>query len=91
MPSLDINDGLARLQRVLDVASRAGLNINWKKCNLVRTKVEFLGHQIEGGCIRSSSTKVDAVRRFPEPVNVRQVQSFLGLSGCFRKFQTTRR
>lgn len=86
VPSLDLNDGLDRLRKVLNVTSRSGLNINWKKCNFLQTKVEFLGHQIEDGCVRPSSGKVDAVRRFPDPVNVRQVQSFLGLSGYFRKF-----
>lgn len=86
IPSLDIADGLKRLRRVLDVASRAGLNINWKKCNLLQTRVEFLGHRIEDGRVRPSSSKIDAVRRFPTPVNKRHVQSFLGLSGYFRKF-----
>lgn len=36
--------------------------------------------------MRSSSNMIDAVRRFPNPMNVRQEQSFLGLSGYFRKF-----
>lgn len=30
--------------------------------------------------------KVEAVRKFPEPSNAKQVQSFSGLSGYFRKF-----
>jgi len=48
--------------------------------------VEFLGHVVENGTIRPSERKIKAVLGFPEPENARQVQSFLGLSGYFRKF-----
>lgn len=82
----DLNSSLENLRKVLGVASRFGLNINWSKCTLLQTKVEFLGHQIENGNERPSSNKVDVVQRFPNPTNVWQVQSFLGLSGYFRKF-----
>jgi len=82
----DMRSGLENLRRVLNVASQFGLNINWSKCSFLQTKDEFLGHQIENGYVRPSNNKIDAVRRFPNPTNVRQVQSFLGLSGYFRKF-----
>jgi len=49
-------------------------------------RVKFLGHIIEGGHVRSFDRKTEAVRRFPEPTSVKQVQSFLGQSGYFRKF-----
>lgn len=86
IPSNDVDIGLKRLERVLKVASEAGLDINWKKCCFLQTRVEFLGHVIEAGQVRPSNKKTEAVRRFPEPTNVKQVQSFLGLSGYFRKF-----
>jgi len=57
-----------------------------KKCCFLQTRVEFLGHVIEGGHVRPSDRKTETVRRFPEPINVKQVQSFLGLSGYFGKF-----
>lgn len=86
IPSIDMKGGLKQLRKVLEVAGRARLNINWRKCNLLRADVEFLGHRVGNGCVRPSSSKVDAVQRFPIPTNVRQVQSFLGLSGYFWKF-----
>jgi hypothetical protein len=36
--------------------------------------------------VSPSERKTEAVRKFPEPKTVKQVQSFLGLSGYFRKF-----
>lgn len=84
--SSDEITGLRNLEIVLGVASRGGLEINWRKCCFLQKKVQFLGHIIENGTIRPSEQKVKAVMCFPEPRNIRQVQAFLGLSGYFRKF-----
>jgi len=84
--SNDEDEGLKNLKIVLETASRAGLVINWKKCHFLRREVEFLGHVVKNGTIRPSEQKTRAVTCFPEPKNMRQVQSFLGLSGYFRKF-----
>jgi len=78
--------GIKNLEAVLKIASEAGLNINWGKCRFLQTRIEFLGHVIENGRVYPSMCKIEAIHRFPEPNNVKQVQSFLGLSGYFRKF-----
>lgn len=62
-----------------------GLLINWRNSILVDS-VEFLGFVISKGEIRPSEEKIRAVRKFPIPKNVQQVQSFLGLTGFLRKF-----
>jgi len=67
-------------------ASQYGLQINWKKSNLLVRQVEYLGHIVKSGTIRSSNKKIQAVTRFPEPTTTKMVQSFLGLTGYFRKF-----
>lgn len=41
--SSDESDGLKNFKIVLDVASQAGLTINWGKCCFLQTKVEFFG------------------------------------------------
>jgi len=86
IPSADRDTGIKNLEIVLKIASEAGLVINWKKCCfLLQSRVEFLGHVVENGRIYPSTHKIEAVHKFPEPTNVKQVQSFLGLSGYFRK------
>ncbi|GFV20795.1 retrovirus-related Pol polyprotein from transposon 17.6 [Trichonephila clavipes] len=47
IPSSDELDGLNRLTRVLKTASEYGLELNLKKCNFLKSKIEFLGHIIE--------------------------------------------
>nr|XP_012232667.1 PREDICTED: uncharacterized protein LOC105678149 [Linepithema humile] len=86
IPAADCESALMNLRRVLSVASQTGLEINWKKCNFMQRKVEFLGHVIEDGRVQPSQRKTKAVQKFPKPENMRKVQSFLGLTGYFRKF-----
>ena len=38
-------------------------------------------------CIRDSPEKVESILKFPEPRNIKQLQSFLGLCNFYRKFQ----
>lgn len=52
----------------------------------MQTIVEFLGYVISDGCVRPSDPKTEAVRQFSNLANAKQAQSFLGLSGYFRKF-----
>ncbi|GFV64516.1 transposon Tf2-6 polyprotein [Trichonephila clavipes] len=86
IPAKDEKEGLEKLREVLEVASKYGLEMKFKKCQFLRGKVEFLGHVVENGTIRPSIAKTIAVKKFPVPTTVKQVQSFLGLTGYFRKF-----
>ncbi|XP_076642233.1 uncharacterized protein LOC143353023 [Halictus rubicundus] len=86
VPSRDCEDGLHNLEIVLKTASEYGLRINWEKCQFIQTRIEYLGYIIENGTIRPSDHKTSAVMKFPKPSNVKSVQSFLGLTGYFRKF-----
>lgn len=86
IPSVDHDSGLDRLKHVLSTACQSRLVINWRKCNLLQTRVDYLGHIIKNGRIRPLEHKTEAVKNFPPPTNIRQVQQFLGLTGYFRKF-----
>lgn len=86
VPSADFEVALSGLEKVLCVAERFGLDINWGKCKFLQTRVEFLGLIIENGSTRPTEHKTEAVMRFPQPKTIKQVQSFLGLTGYFRKF-----
>lgn len=71
---------------MIEVAEQAGLNINWAKYKFLQTRIEYLGHIIEGSTVRPSENKIKPVMKFAKPKCARDVQSFLGLTGYFRKF-----
>ena len=57
------------------------------KCDFATTRVEYLGHFIENGTIAIDKTKMDAIIKWQTPMkNLKEVQSFLGLLGYYRKF-----
>lgn len=73
IPSVTCEERIAHLKVVLETASRYRLVINWRKCHFLQTRVKYLGDVIESGTICPLPRKTEAVFRFPEPSNVRQV------------------
>ncbi|GFS96078.1 retrovirus-related Pol polyprotein from transposon 297 [Trichonephila clavipes] len=86
IPAKNEQEGLEKLTIIFEVAKKYGLEIKFKKCQFLIKKIEFLGHIVESGTLRPSPTKTIAVRKFPELTKIKQVQSFLGLTGYFRKY-----
>lgn len=86
IPYKDEQSGIENLERISKVASKAGLIFKWSKCTFLKREVEFLGHVVGHGRVRPSEHKTEAVRNFPKPTTVKQVQSSFGLTGYFRKF-----
>lgn len=82
----DDGEAIERLKVVLNRASEYGLNLNFKKCQFLQRRIEFLGHIVENGTVRPSPSKVKALVNYPEPRNQKDIQKFLGLSNYFRKF-----
>ncbi|XP_076477225.1 uncharacterized protein LOC143303096, partial [Bombus vancouverensis nearcticus] len=82
----NLEEAWERLQMVVELTGQYGLVINWKKCRFMQREIEYLGHIVSGNTIKPSAHKTKAVANFPKPTSVRKVQSFLGLTGYFRKF-----
>ena len=81
-----VQEELQRLEVVLQCLRQAGLKLKPKKCNLFRKSVLYLGHVVSGAGIATDPEKVQAVREWPTPKSVTEVQSFLGLAGYYRRF-----
>lgn len=84
--SKSVTEGIERLKRVLKTAADYGLEIKWEKCQILQTKVEYLGYIVQDGVIKPNELKTMAGAKFPEPRNLKELQCFLGLTGYFRKF-----
>lgn len=86
IPSADEKEGILKLEKVLNVAAKAGLRIKWRKCNSLKRKVDFLGYIIEKITVRPSLGKTRAVEAFKVPMDQKAVQRFVGLTSYFRRF-----
>jgi hypothetical protein len=71
---------------VLDRLVKYNVKVNSQKCKFFIEKVTFLGHEVSAAEISPSLKKVEAIRSAPEPQNVLQLQSFIGLINYYSKF-----
>lgn len=86
VPSYSEEENIESLERVCKLCAENGLIIKWSKCEVAKKQITFLGHIIENGSVKPSLEKTEAVKKFPCPRNIKEVQRFLGLTGYFRKF-----
>jgi hypothetical protein len=82
----DFDLAVERLNNVFNRLKTAGLKLNPSKCNLFRKQVAYLGHVVSEDGVATDHEKIEAVRIWPTPKNVRQVRSFLGTCSYYRKF-----
>ena len=57
-----------------------------KKSQFGAEHCTYLGHIVGGGVVQPDFAKVHAVREYPVPTTKKQVRTFLGLSGYYRRF-----
>ncbi len=86
--SKDLDSHLQQLSLVFQKLTQAGLKAKLTKCEFLKSRIEFLGHLVDGDGIHTVHSKIAAVERFPIPKSVENVRSFLGLAGYYRTFVT---
>ena len=74
------------ITRALTLLKQKGLTAKISKCKFARQEVEFLGHVIGGGKLKTQQAKVAAIATMPTPKTKKELQSFLGSTGYYRKF-----
>ncbi|KAK8510798.1 hypothetical protein V6N12_009640 [Hibiscus sabdariffa] len=77
---------LGNLAKVLKRCEEADPMLNWEKCHFIVNEVTVLGHKISSKGIEVDKAKVVVIEKFPPPVNVKGIRSFLGHAGFYRKF-----
>jgi hypothetical protein len=64
----------------------ANLKISPQKCSFFADSVELLGHGIGSKGLSPEAAKVRAVKNWPQPECVKNIQSFLAFTNFFRRF-----
>jgi len=81
-----LENHLTVIQKVFDVLVENKLELRLDKCSFLFTEIDYLGYHVTSEGLSPTDSGLAAVRNFPEPKTVKEVQSFIGLASYFRKF-----
>ena len=80
---------LDHLHEVLQRLEKGGMKLKKSKCVFMMKSVVYLGHKIESCGISPVEEKVKAVHQAPDPTNVTELKSYLGLLTYYNRFLPT--
>ena len=84
--SKDQDNHLERLEAMFQKLEQAGLKLKPSKCELFQWQITYLGHIISAQGIATNESKMEAIKKWPTPTNVTEVQSFLEYMGYHQQF-----
>ncbi|WMV19433.1 hypothetical protein MTR67_012818 [Solanum verrucosum] len=69
---------LCNLDKVLSQCEETNLVLNWEKCHFLVQEGIVLGHKVSRSGLEVDRVKVEIIEKFPPPIWLKGVQSFLG-------------
>ena len=84
--SQNLKEHIQHVRKVLKKLNEWNLTISLEKSEFHKSRVEFLGYIITSEGLEMSKEKVKAVLEWPKPRTLKELQSFLGFAGYYRKF-----
>lgn len=77
---------LHHLELVLNRCKEKHLTLNWEKCHFMVKQGIVFGHIISNKGIEVDKAKIDVIANLPIPNSVKDIRSFLGHAGFYRRF-----
>ena len=84
--SKTVDEHIEHITAVFKILAENGLKLKAKKCDFFKTKIDYLGHVVSSEGVAPDEKKVQSILNYPEPRNQKELSSFLGLAGYYRKF-----
>ena len=84
--SRSYEEHLQHINLVLQWLAKDQWKLKLSKCTFAQRTVAYLGHIISEQGVSTDPSKVQAIVDWPVPSTVKELRSFLGLAGYYRKF-----
>ncbi|XP_031339574.1 uncharacterized protein K02A2.6-like [Photinus pyralis] len=75
-----------RLKDTLKRLGDCGLTVRKDKCSFFQESIEYLGYRIDKHGLHTCPKNIKAIQEAPRPINVTQLQGFLGMINYYNKF-----
>jgi hypothetical protein len=84
--SKTLEEHVRLLEQVFSILQQHQFLIKRSKCLFAQSEVAYLGHIISAQGVSTDPDKVQSVRNWPTPSNIKQLRGFLSLTRYYRKF-----
>ena len=84
--SKNVKEHMDHLSEIFQRFRDSNLKLHPTKCTFAVDQVLYLGHILSQNGVEVDQSKVDAVKSFPRPTNLKTLRGFLGLTGYYRRF-----
>lgn len=84
--STSMQEHLSSIKTIFNRLRQANLKIQIDKCNFLSKETEFLGHVLTIDGIKPNPKKISDICALKISQTQKQIKSFLGISGYYRKF-----
>ena len=74
------------MNEVFDRLQNAGLKLGPTKCQFAQKSCIFLGHLITKDSSQPPQDRLNAIKEYPSPTNVKELRRLIGLLNWFRKY-----
>jgi hypothetical protein len=75
------------LEQVFEILQKEKWTVKLSKCSFAKREIAYLGYVISEQGVSICPSKIKFVAEWPVPQNVRELWTFLGLVGYYRKFE----
>jgi len=84
--SKDFKEHVERLRIILSKIEKSGLKLSPLKCNFFMQEISYLGHLVTSEGLKPDPTKIETIKKWPQPKTIKDLRSFLGFANYYRKF-----
>ena len=81
-----VEEHMQVLRKVFERLDKFNVKLNHAKSMFLRSEVKYLGYVLTSEGLKPLESNVDAILRAPEPQNVSELKSFLGMVNFYAKF-----
>lgn len=76
-----LEEHLEHIKLVLSLLAKDNWKVKLSKYEFAQTTISYLGHIISEQGVTTDPTKIEVIKKWPAPQNVKELRSFLGLTG----------
>jgi len=81
-----LEDNREHVRTILKQVKETGLILKASKCEFHTMETEYLGYMISPQGLRMDEEKIQMIKEWKEPTNIKGIQSFLGFANFYRRF-----